>query len=46
VIHGCLHALGHDHLRNCQAQRMERLETELLGRLGVADPYRVREEPK
>ncbi len=46
LIHGCLHALGHDHIRARQAQRMERLETELLARLGVADPYRLRVESR
>ena len=46
LIHGCLHALGHDHLRARQAQRMERLETEMLARLGIADPYRLRVESR
>ena len=46
LVHGCLHALGHDHEKARQAQRMERLETELLASLGVADPYRFREVPK
>ncbi len=46
LVHGCLHALGHDHEKARQALRMERLETELLAGLGVADPYRFREVPK
>jgi probable rRNA maturation factor len=40
LIHGALHALGHDHLKPRQAQRMERLEADLLAGLGIADPYR------
>lgn len=40
VVHGVLHLLGYDHVRDPDATLMERLETEILGRLGVADPYR------
>lgn len=39
VIHGMLHAQGHDHQHPAQADRMERLETRLLARLRMADPY-------
>jgi len=38
-IHGVLHLVGHDHLHDDEAQRMERLERRLLRRFGVADPY-------
>ncbi|HEY6135174.1 MAG TPA: rRNA maturation RNase YbeY [Rubrivivax sp.] len=40
IVHGTLHAQGHDHERAREAQRMEALESEILARLGVADPYR------
>jgi probable rRNA maturation factor len=40
LIHGALHALGHDHIQARQARRMEALETQLLTSLGIADPYR------
>jgi len=40
VVHGVLHLLGYDHIRDRDATLMERLEGEILGRLGVADPYR------
>lgn len=40
IIHGVLHLLGHDHQTDGEATRMERLETELLAGLGIADPYR------
>jgi probable rRNA maturation factor len=39
TLHGTLHLLGYDHLRAREARTMEALETELLARLGVADPY-------
>jgi len=39
VVHGFLHLLGHDHHRNAEAAVMEGLETAILARLGIADPY-------
>jgi probable rRNA maturation factor len=39
VVHGMLHLLGYDHDGDEDALRMETLETEVLGRLGIADPY-------
>lgn len=39
VIHGLLHLLGHDHETDADAEAMEELESRLLARLGVADPY-------
>lgn len=39
VVHGCLHLLGHDHLKAREAARMEALETQILARLGFPDPY-------
>lgn len=43
VVHGLLHLFGHDHLEDTEAERMEALETAILGRLGIADPYADRE---
>lgn len=40
VVHGVLHALGHDHLDEAEAAEMEALETAILARMGLADPYR------
>jgi len=44
TIHGVLHALGYDHEEPDDAQRMEALETRILAAIGVADPYRSKEE--
>jgi probable rRNA maturation factor len=39
VVHGVLHLLGYDHVRDRDAAVMERLESEIMARLGFADPY-------
>ena len=39
IVHGTLHLLGFDHERDLDATLMEQLEVEILGKLGVADPY-------
>jgi probable rRNA maturation factor len=39
VVHGYLHLLGYDHADDREAEKMERLETRILARLGVPDPY-------
>ena len=40
LIHGTLHLQGYDHLTARQAKPMERLETQIMNRLGYDDPYR------
>lgn len=40
VVHGVLHLLGYDHAEEREARRMEALESAVLRRLGVPDPYR------
>jgi probable rRNA maturation factor len=39
VIHGFLHLLGYDHHMDDEAERMERLERDILAGIGVDDPY-------
>jgi probable rRNA maturation factor len=39
IVHGFLHLLGHDHEDDREAAVMEKLETAILARLGIADPY-------
>lgn len=40
VVHGTLHAQGHDHEDDDEAREMEALETAILRRFRIADPYR------
>ena len=40
MVHGVLHLLGYDHIRDKDATLMEGLETVILGKMGIADPYR------
>jgi probable rRNA maturation factor len=39
VVHGFLHLLGYDHIKDDEALVMKGLETQILASLGVADPY-------
>ncbi len=39
LTHGLLHLLGFDHETDADAELMEGLETRILARLGVPDPY-------
>lgn len=39
VVHGMLHLLGYDHGTESEAAAMEGLETVVLARLGLHDPY-------
>ncbi|MFV3074612.1 rRNA maturation RNase YbeY [Niveispirillum fermenti] len=43
VTHGVLHLLGYDHIEDSEAALMERLETQILSGLGIADPYAGRD---
>ncbi|SNR33505.1 rRNA maturation RNase YbeY [Puniceibacterium sediminis] len=40
IIHGVLHLLGYDHVRDGDATLMEGHETAILGKMGIDDPYR------
>ncbi|MEZ5826613.1 MAG: rRNA maturation RNase YbeY [Geminicoccaceae bacterium] len=44
IVHGVLHLMGHDHLEDDEAERMEARERVILAELGHADPY-ARSEP-
>lgn len=45
IVHGVLHLIGYDHIRDADATLMERLEGEILGKLGLPDPYREDDAP-
>lgn len=40
LVHGTLHLLGFDHTNDPDAALMEGLETRILAKLGIEDPYR------
>jgi len=39
IVHGVLHAQGYDHMDDEEAAEMEGLETAILAKLGISDPY-------
>jgi len=43
AVHGFLHLLGYDHVTDGEAERMERLERDILAALGIPDPYARRD---
>ncbi|MCB1686617.1 MAG: rRNA maturation RNase YbeY [Pseudomonadales bacterium] len=43
VVHGMLHLYGYDHQVESDADVMEQLEREILGRFSIGDPYRETE---
>ena len=44
VVHGCLHLLGYDHIKDDEAEIMENLERTILARLDIPDPYLITDE--
>jgi len=43
TVHGFLHLLGYDHDKYDDAEKMERLERTILKRIGIPDPYAMRD---
>ena len=39
IVHGLLHLLGYDHIRDADAAVMEGTEVRILALLGLSDPY-------
>jgi len=39
IVHGVLHLLGFDHIKDSEALEMEQLERDILAVLSIADPY-------
>jgi probable rRNA maturation factor len=44
VIHGVLHLQGYDHQNEAEADVMEHLESQIVIKLGYADPYLIEKE--
>jgi probable rRNA maturation factor len=42
AVHAFLHLVGYDHAADAEAEAMEAIETAILARLDVPDPYRAR----
>ncbi len=43
AVHGYLHLVGYDHKADPEAEAMEEMETTILARLDVPDPYSARD---
>lgn len=39
IVHGTLHLLGYDHIRDPDATLMQAVEVEILGKMGINNPY-------
>lgn len=44
TVHGVLHLQGYDHENDADAEVMEALETQIVMKLGYADPYLIEKE--
>jgi probable rRNA maturation factor len=43
TVHGFLHLVGYDHETDTQAEEMEGLESKIMTRMGMPDPYIARD---
>ncbi len=43
TVHGFLHLIGYDHETDTQADEMEALESRIMTRMDMPDPYRARD---
>ncbi|MCP3672877.1 MAG: rRNA maturation RNase YbeY [Gammaproteobacteria bacterium] len=41
IVHGCLHLLGYDHIKDEDADKMESFERQVMNKLGYPDPYKM-----
>ncbi len=40
IVHGVLHLLGYDHIKDSEAKEMEDLEIKILDKMGIENPYK------
>lgn len=43
IVHGVLHLLGYDHVKESEANIMKALEVDILNKIGFPNPYRTEE---
>ncbi len=43
TVHGFLHLIGYDHETDAQAEEMEGLESKIMTRMNMPDPYVARD---
>ncbi len=41
IVHGTLHLIGHDHMKDAEAEAMEAIERAAMAALGLHDPYPI-----
>lgn len=46
IMHGVLHLLGHDHISDSDADKMETLEARILAKLSIKNPYEAESKTK
>ena len=43
LLHATLHLLGYDHIEDTDAELMAKIEVDVLAKLGICNPYEIRD---